>query len=87
MTNSFKLCPTHFSRGGEIFSRGSFASPNYGPGSNRRVNLVKWEFSIAMLLRVIDSTLSLVGSGRSSCNKWFPKSQHVSGWNPSLRSS
>jgi len=27
MSNSFKLYPTHFSRGSEIFSRGGFASP------------------------------------------------------------
>ena len=32
MSNSFKRCPTHFSRGGKIFSRGCFAPPGYGPG-------------------------------------------------------
>jgi len=30
MSNSFKKCPTHFSRGGEKFSRGH-CSPGYGP--------------------------------------------------------
>jgi len=29
MTNSFKLCPAHFSRGGEKFSRGT-SPPGYG---------------------------------------------------------
>jgi len=31
MSNSFKLYPTHFSRGEEIFSRGA-SPPGYGPG-------------------------------------------------------
>ena len=32
MSNIFKLCPTLFSRGGEILSRGGFALAGYGPG-------------------------------------------------------
>jgi len=30
MSNNFKLCPTHFSRGANIFL-GGFARPGYGP--------------------------------------------------------
>ena len=35
MSNSFKLCPTYFSRGVEKFCRGCFATPGYGPGAHR----------------------------------------------------
>jgi len=31
MCNSFKIRPTHFSCGGENFSKGFFAPPGYGP--------------------------------------------------------
>ena len=31
MSNSFKLCPAHFFRGGEKFCRGA-KPPGYGPG-------------------------------------------------------
>jgi len=31
MCNSFKIRPTHFSCGGENFSKGIFAPPGYGP--------------------------------------------------------
>jgi len=31
MRNSFKIRPTHFSWGGENFSKGAFASSGYGP--------------------------------------------------------
>ena len=34
--------------------------------SNRRAKLVKWEISIAIVLRIVSSTFSLVGSGRRS---------------------
>jgi len=33
MSNSFKLCPTYFSREGETFSKGGFSPVHgYGPG-------------------------------------------------------
>jgi len=38
MSSSFKLCPTHFSRGGRKFSLGGLPTcappPGYGPGLN-----------------------------------------------------
>jgi len=39
MSNSFKLRPRHFSRGGEKFCRRDKAPPGYGPGSNAFANL------------------------------------------------
>jgi len=33
MSNTFKQCPTYFSKGGENVPRGGFAPPGYGPGS------------------------------------------------------
>jgi len=31
MSNTFKICPTHFSSGGKHFSKGGFAPSGYGP--------------------------------------------------------
>jgi len=34
MSNSFKIYPTNFSRGGKKFARWGFAPPGYGPGNH-----------------------------------------------------
>jgi len=34
MSNSFQLCPTHFSRGGEKFCEGGFDTPGHVPAEN-----------------------------------------------------
>jgi len=54
---------------------------------NKRVNLVEWGISIAVMLRVrvVDSTLSFVGSGRRSTVTATGGSQCISGWNETLK--
>jgi len=47
MSNIFKLYPTHFSRGGEQFSKGGFAPPCYGLALShlwRGTNRGRWKF-------------------------------------------
>jgi len=43
MSNIFKVSPTHFSRGGEKFSRGGFAPLGYGPADYTAVDLATGE--------------------------------------------
>ena len=39
MSNNFKRCPIHLSKGGKNFSRGGFAPPGYGPDGVSRLGL------------------------------------------------
>ena len=50
--------------------------------SDRRVNLVKWLISIAIMLRIVCSTLSLIGSGWRSIVPATNGSQRVCDCNP-----
>jgi len=64
--------------------------PDYGTynllrSSNRRVNLVKQLISIAIMLRIVGSTFSLVGSGRRSIVAARNGPQLVGGCNPLLK--
>ena len=49
------------------------------------MNLVEWVISIAIMLRVVGSTLSLVGSRRRSIMAATNGSQRFGGWNPPLK--
>jgi len=47
MSNSFKLCPTDFSRGSENFSRGASPPPGYRPAYISPLYLhAKWDLGI-----------------------------------------
>jgi len=49
------------------------------------VNLSEWVIAIAIMLRVVGSTISLVGSGQRSIMAAANGSQRVGVWNPPLK--
>ena len=71
MFNSFKLCPTHFSRGGEKFSRRCFAHPGYGPVLHWFQPTVLWFFQLVEMFFKIEFITIGIGGRWWHWNEFF----------------
>jgi len=66
MSNVFKVCPTHFSRGGEKLSRGCFTPlrpPGYGPGCRKTWEMLQLWRQIRKAFVCFWSYWFLIGPG------------------------
>jgi len=78
MSNSFKICQTHFSRGGEKSSKGGFASPGYGPDSTP-VPLFLFRMRTAQQSQTRSHSLAQFWTCRWAVQNW---SAFVTRWQP-----